>query len=97
MFTQKIVRTSFALALVLTASSAAFAAPARGGYRDSISAPSCTPAATTSYRDAAQRIAAGSATSELAKGTSSYRDAYARGPRTGSATRIVAAAPSCRM
>jgi len=97
MFTQKIVRSSLALALVLAASSAAFAAPARGGYRNSVAEQSCTPAATTSYRDAAQRTATTSATSELAKGTSGYRDAYARVPVTERSTRMVAAAPSCRM
>jgi len=97
MFTQKIVRSSLALALILSASSAVSAAPTRGGYRDSVIEPSCTPVSTTSYRDAAQRIATSSVPSAYAKGTSGYRDAYARVPATVRTTRIVAAKPACRI
>src|SRR5689334_20495918 len=80
MFTLKIARASLALAFVLTASGAAFAREPRIGYRDSMVESACTPPATTSYRDSAQRLGNRPVDELIATGQHGYRDAFVRLP-----------------
>lgn len=98
MFAQKLARASLALAFVLTASSAAFARePERTGYRDSMVETACTPPATTSYRDIAQRFGNRPMDEVIARGQRGYRDAFVRLPSQAHAQRAFAFMPACRM
>ena len=59
--------------------------------------PACTPSATTSYRDIAQRAFDRPVSEHVAKSPRGYRDAFVRLPSESRAQRMVAFAPACRM
>ena len=82
MSSQKLIRSSLALAFAFSITGTALAEPTRGGYRDSIRSVTCAPqaAGSTSYRDAQARLNLGTqglATIQVA----GYRGRGPAGPR----------------
>jgi hypothetical protein len=95
MFSQKFVRGSLVLALVLTAGNALAENPARGGYRNSVPLAACGSDAreAPSYRDSVARL--GIEQGEQRKVASAgYRDQYTRATSKAAPVRQVAGAMS---